>query len=74
MLCGWLRFGLFWDSIPFMNMFFVLKNFQGKRLGRQFVEFWETEMKKQGYKMLMTSRLPDEGSATFLQKIRLYRL
>lgn len=68
-LHGWLRFGLFWDSIPFMNMLFVLQDFQGKGLGRRLVEYWETDMKAQGYKRLMTSTLSNEEAQHFYRKL-----
>ena len=28
---GWLRFNLFWDNIPFMNLLFVLEEQRGNR-------------------------------------------
>lgn len=68
-LYGWLRFGLFWDSIPFMNMLFVLPDFQGKGLGRRIAEFWEADMKAQGYKRLMTSTLSNEEAQHFYRKL-----
>ena len=27
---GWLRFNLFWDNIPFMNLLFILEEQRGK--------------------------------------------
>lgn len=27
-LAGWLRYGLFWDEIPFMNMLYVLAEYR----------------------------------------------
>ena len=38
---GWLRFNLFWDNTPFMNMLYFLDNESGKGYGRQLVSFWE---------------------------------
>ena len=38
---GWLRFNLFWDNTPFMNMLYFLDNERGKGYGRQLVSFWE---------------------------------
>ena len=32
---GWLRFNLFWDSIPFMNMLYFLEAYRGKGYGRR---------------------------------------
>lgn len=38
---GWLRFNLFWDNIPFMNMLYLLEDYRGKGYGSQLVNFWE---------------------------------
>ena len=35
---GWLRWNLFWDEIPFMNMLYVLEHSRGVGLGRALVE------------------------------------
>ena len=45
---GWLRFNLFWDNTPFMNMLFVLEPHRGKGIGRQLVTCWEREMRQHG--------------------------
>ena len=34
---GWLRWSLFWDSIPFLNMLFLLQPFRHRGLGRTFI-------------------------------------
>ncbi|MEZ3421216.1 MAG: GNAT family N-acetyltransferase, partial [Eubacterium sp.] len=45
-LAGWLRWGLFWDEIPFMNMLYFLEEYRGLGFGTQLVGFWENEMLK----------------------------
>ncbi len=65
---GWLRFNLFWDSVPFMNMLYVLSEHRGKGYGGALVEFWEKEMLKSGCKMLMTSTLSNERAQFFYRK------
>ncbi len=57
---GWLRYGLFWDIIPFMNMLHIEESYRRKELGKQFVLFWEREMKKCGHKFVMTSTQSNE--------------
>lgn len=64
---GWLRYNLFWDNIPFMNLLHVLK--QRKGYGTQLVEFWEGEMRKQGYKFVLTSTQSDEEGQFFYRKL-----
>ena len=46
---GLLRFGLFWDSIPFMNQLWVEPNQRGVGIGRQLVGCWEERMRTLGF-------------------------
>ena len=67
---GWLRFNLFWDNIPFMNLLFIISEDQrGKGYGRKLVAFWEHEMAEQGYKFVMTSTQSDEEAQFFYRKL-----
>ncbi len=66
---GWLRFGLFWDSIPFMNMLYILEGYRGKGNGTELVSFWEKEMAKEGYGRVLTSTQSDERAQFFYRKI-----
>ena len=66
---GWLRFNLFWDNIPFMNLLFIFEEQRGKGYGRQLVAFWEQEMAKQGYPFVLTSTLSDEEGQFFYRKL-----
>ncbi|MCM1328907.1 MAG: GNAT family N-acetyltransferase [Ruminococcus sp.] len=66
---GWLRYGFFWDEIPFMNMLFVLEKFRGKGVGRGLVKEWERLMLADGHKTLMTSAQANEYSQHFYRKL-----
>ena len=66
---GWLRFNLFWDNIPFMNLLYISEEQRGKGYGRKLVEFWEHEMEKQGFKFVMTSTQSDEEAQFFYRKL-----
>lgn len=66
---GWLRFNLFWDNIPFMNMLYLLEDHRGKGYGSQLVRFWEEEMRKSNYKIVLTSTLSNERAQFFYRKI-----
>ena len=66
---GWLRFSLFWDNIPFMNMLYLLEDYRGKGYGSQLVSFWEQEMLKSKYKMVLTSTQSNEQAQFFYRKI-----
>jgi len=68
-ICGWLRYNLFWDNIPFMNMLYVLDGYRNEKLGSKLVEFWEKEMQVQGYTKLMTSTLSNEDAQHFYRKL-----
>lgn len=65
---GWLRFNLFWDEIPFMNMLYLLEEYRGQGYGGRLVDFWEKEMADSGYKMVLTSTLSNEQAQFFYRK------
>ncbi len=66
---GLLRYNLFWDNTPFCTMLFVDVNYQGKGYGRKMMEYWASEMKEQGYGMLLTSTQVNETSQNFYRKL-----
>ena len=59
---GWLRWGLFWDNTPFMNLLFVLPQARGRGVARALVARWEEDMRAQGYATVMTSTASDEDA------------
>ena len=65
---GWLRYNLFWDEIPFMNMLFVFEKFRGIGIGEKLVREWEKLMSEQGYKFLLTSTQANEYAQHFYRK------
>lgn len=66
---GWLRYHLFWDQIPFMNLLYLLEDARGKGFGRQLVTYWEQDMKQQGYSRLLTSTQSDEFAQHFYTRL-----
>lgn len=68
-LTGWLRYGLFWDNTPFLNMLYVLEEYRGKGIGTRLTEYWENEMKKLGYHLLLTSTAQPEFAQHFYVKL-----
>ena len=66
---GWLRYNLFWDNIPFMNMLYFLVEYRKKGFGTKLVKYWEDEMKQKGYKIVFTSTQSDEDAQHFYRKI-----
>ncbi|MBQ8327082.1 MAG: GNAT family N-acetyltransferase [Lachnospiraceae bacterium] len=66
---GLLRYNLFWDNTPFCTMLFIDWNCQKKGYGKKLMEYWEADMKSQGYGMLLTSTQVDEDAQHFYRKI-----
>ena len=65
---GWLRYNLFWDNTPFINMLYILDSFQGRGCGGQQLAFFENEMRKNGHSMILTSTLSNERAQFFYRK------
>ncbi len=65
---GWLRYNLFWDSMPFINMLYFLESYRNKGWGREILRFFEQEMVKKGYKKILTSTLSSERAQFFYRK------
>ncbi len=68
-IVGWLRYNLFWDEYPFINMIFFLDEYRGQGLGKKLLIFWEEEMKKRNFSILFTSTQSDENAQHFFRKI-----
>lgn len=66
---GWLRYNLFWDNTPFMNMLFILKEYRGLGYGYNLVFFWEKLMRDKGFNYVMTSTQADEYAQHFYRKL-----
>ena len=68
-LIGWLRYNLFWDNIPFMNMIDISEEYRKSGIGTELVKYWENEMKQKGYKNVLTSTQSNEEAQHFYRKI-----
>lgn len=66
---GIMRYGLFWDNTPFLNLLYLQGAFRGRGLGRQAMAQWEDEMRAAGFRMVMTSTQADEGAQHFYRKL-----
>lgn len=66
---GWLRYNLFWDNTPFMNMIYLLEEYREKGYGKKTVKHWEEQMKAQNYDVVMTSTASDEYAQHFYVKL-----
>ena len=66
---GWMRYGYFWDSIPFMNMIWIDEEYRGQGIGKKIVLYWEEIMRERGFKLIMTSTQSNEEAQHFYRKI-----
>lgn len=62
---GWLRYSLFWDNTPFLNLLFLLPDYRGQGHGRALLSRWEADRRAEGYPLVMTSTRADETARYF---------
>lgn len=66
---GILRYSLFWDNTPFLNLLFVDWNVQKQGYGTALMEYWENEMREKDYKEVLLSTQVDEDAQHFYRKL-----
>ncbi|PQP85435.1 GNAT family N-acetyltransferase [Paenibacillus sp. PCH8] len=66
---GWMRYGYFWDNIPFMNMIWIDEPYRNGGTGKKVVQHWENLMKQKGFDTVMTSTQADETAQHFYRKL-----
>lgn len=66
---GWLRWGMFWDNTPFMNLLYMLDGCRGQGVGRSLVAAWETRLRQSGFPLAMTSTAADECAQHFYRRL-----
>jgi len=66
---GVLRYSLFWQSIPFLDLLFLEEECRGKGYGRAMMEHWEDAMARQGFSHVMLSTQSDETARYFYEKL-----
>lgn len=64
-LAGWLRYNLFWDNTPFLNLLFLAEDCRGHGYGRELLRYWEAEMARMGFRLVLTSTQSDEYAQHF---------
>lgn len=62
---GWLRYNLFWDNTPFLNMLYILEPYRKKGYGKSLLKYWEVKMKEEKYEIIMTSTSSNETAQHF---------
>lgn len=73
-IVGILRYSLFWQSIPFLDLLYMDEDYRGKSLGRQMMAFWEDAMENLGYRYVMLSTQEDETAKFFYEKLGYRRI
>lgn len=68
-IIGWIRYGYFWDNIPFMNLIFFTERNRSVGYGTKLVLHWENLMLSNGHKQVMTSTQVDEDAQFFYRKL-----
>jgi ribosomal protein S18 acetylase RimI-like enzyme len=68
-IVGVLRYGFFWDILPFMNLIMIKKDYRSMGIGRRLVLFYEQEMIKLGKRFVLTSTLSNETAQHFYRKL-----
>ena len=66
---GLMRWGLFWDEIPFLNLIWLYSDCRRKGIGQAAMERWEDSLRKKGYRAAMTSTQSDEQAQHFYRKL-----
>jgi GNAT superfamily N-acetyltransferase len=66
---GWLRWGLFWDEVPFMNRLHVAERRRREGVGRLLVTEWERACGREGHTTVMTSSVSAESAQHFYRKL-----
>ena len=66
---GVLRYSLFWQSIPFLDLLYIDEAYRGKGFGSHMMSEWEQAMKIRGYRYVMTSTQADEEAWRFYEKL-----
>jgi len=68
-IVGWLRWGLFWDEVPFMNLLYVDEPRRGNGVGRLLVSEWERACGREGHTTVLTSTVSAESAQHFYRKL-----
>lgn len=73
-IVGVLRYSLFWQSVPFLDLLYLDEAYRGKGHGRQMMNHWEDAMRAMGYSYVMLSTQADETAKYFYEKLGYRRI
>jgi GNAT superfamily N-acetyltransferase len=66
---GCLRWGMFWDELPFMNLLWVASERRGQGVGTTLVEAWEKSQVADGHTTVLTSTVSAETAQHFYRRL-----
>ncbi len=66
---GLLRWGMFWDAVPFMNLLFVLPEHRSRGVGTMLVESWERAQVVAGHGLVLTSTSAAEAAQHLYRRL-----
>jgi ribosomal protein S18 acetylase RimI-like enzyme len=66
---GFLRWGLFWDHVPMMNLLWVEPTHRRVGVGRALVSAWERHCLGLGHATVLTSTQSDESAQNFYRRL-----
>ena len=73
-ILGILRYNLFWQSIPFLDLIYIGEACRGQGWGTKMMTYWEEAMMGMGYPYVMLSTQEDETAKLFYEKIGYHRI
>lgn len=71
---GILRWNLFWQTIPFVDLIFLDHAIHCQGHGTRMMRHWESMMAQAGYSFVMTSTQEDETAWQFYEKLGYHRI
>jgi GNAT superfamily N-acetyltransferase len=66
---GCLRWGMFWDEVPFMNLVWVIPERRGQGVGTTLIEAWERSQAAAGHTMVLTSTVSAERAQHLYRRL-----
>ena len=68
-ILGVLRWNLFWQSLPFLDLIFLDDALRGQGWGTEMMALWEINMTEQGFRHVLLSTQEDELAKFFYEKL-----
>ena len=68
-ILGVLRWNLFWQSLPFLDLIFLDNALRGQGWGTEMMALWEINMAEQGFRHVLLSTQEDELAKFFYEKL-----